>query len=37
VVVLKAGRKIADRPAAGLGADELAHLVMMGQLPRAAA
>jgi len=37
VVVLKAGRKIADRPAAGLGADDLAHLVMMGQLPRAAA
>jgi ABC-type sugar transport system ATPase subunit len=33
VVVLKGGRKIADRPAAGLGADDLAHLVMMGQLP----
>ena len=36
VVVLKAGRKIADRPAAGLSADDLAHLVMMGQLPLAA-
>jgi ABC-type sugar transport system ATPase subunit len=33
VVVLKGGRKIADRPVAGLGADDLAHLVMMGQLP----
>ena len=34
VVVIKGGRKIADRPAAGLGADDLAHLVMVGQLPR---
>jgi simple sugar transport system ATP-binding protein len=36
VVVLKAGRKIADRASAGLTADDLAHLVMVGQLPRAA-
>ena len=28
--VLKSGRKIADRPAAGLTADDLAHLVMIG-------
>jgi ABC-type sugar transport system ATPase subunit len=34
VAVLKNGRKIADRPAAGLTADDLAHLVMTGQLPR---
>jgi ABC-type sugar transport system ATPase subunit len=33
VVVLKGGRKVADRAAAGLTADDLAHLVMMGQLP----
>ena len=33
VVVLKSGCKIADRPAAGLSADDLAHLVMTGQLP----
>jgi len=33
VVVLKSGSKIADRPAAGLSADDLAHLVMTGQLP----
>ena len=41
VVVLKGGRKIADRPAAGITADDLAHLVMVGhgvgQTPRAAA
>jgi simple sugar transport system ATP-binding protein len=37
VVVLKGGRKIADLPAAGLAADDLAHLVMVGQLPRRAA
>jgi ABC-type sugar transport system ATPase subunit len=36
VVVLKGGRKIADRPAEGLSADHLAHLVMVGQMPRAA-
>ena len=30
VVVFKGGRKIADRPAAGLTADDLAHLVMVG-------
>jgi ABC-type sugar transport system ATPase subunit len=34
VAVLKAGRKIADLPAAGLSADDLAHLVMTGRLPR---
>jgi ABC-type sugar transport system ATPase subunit len=33
VVVLKGGRKVADRPAEGLDADGLAHLVMSGQLP----
>jgi simple sugar transport system ATP-binding protein len=33
VAVLKSGRKIADRPVAGLSADDLAHLVMIGQLP----
>jgi simple sugar transport system ATP-binding protein len=33
VAVLKGGRKIADRPAAGLSADDLAHLVMTGALP----
>jgi simple sugar transport system ATP-binding protein len=33
VAVLKSGRKIADRAAAGLSADDLAHLVMTGQLP----
>jgi ABC-type sugar transport system ATPase subunit len=33
VAVLKSGRKIADRPIAGLTADALAHLVMVGQLP----
>lgn len=33
VAVLKSGRKIADRPVAGLTADTLAHLVMVGQLP----
>jgi simple sugar transport system ATP-binding protein len=37
VVVIKGGRKIADRPAMGLCADDLAHLVMVGQLPRQAA
>jgi simple sugar transport system ATP-binding protein len=45
VVVFKGGRKIADRPADGLTADELAHLVMVGHMvghgfdntPRAAA
>ena len=37
VVVVKGGRKIADLPAAGLRADDLAHLVMVGQLPRRAA
>jgi len=35
VAVLKSGRKIADRPVAGLSADDLAHLVMVGQLPQA--
>jgi len=33
VAVLKSGRKIADRPTAGISADDLAHLVMTGQLP----
>jgi ABC-type sugar transport system ATPase subunit len=33
VAVLKSGRKIADRPVAGLTADALGHLVMVGQLP----
>jgi ABC-type sugar transport system ATPase subunit len=33
VAVLKSGRKVADRPAAGLTADDLAHLVMTGQPP----
>lgn len=33
VAVLKSGRKIADLPVAGLSADDLAHLVMTGQLP----
>ena len=37
VVVVKGGRIIADRPAAGLSADDLAHLVMVGQIPRQAA
>jgi ABC-type sugar transport system ATPase subunit len=37
VVVFKGGRKIADRPASGLTADDLAHLVMVGQIPREAA
>jgi simple sugar transport system ATP-binding protein len=37
VVVLKGGRKIADIPSAGISADDLAHLVMVGQLPRRAA
>ena len=37
VVVFKGGRKIADRPSAGLTADDLAHLVMVGQIPREAA
>jgi len=37
VVVLKGGRRIADLPAAGLAADDLAHLVMAGALPRRAA
>jgi ABC-type sugar transport system ATPase subunit len=37
VAVLKSGRKIADRPVAGLSADDLAHLVMVGQLPQRAA
>ncbi len=36
VVVLKGGRMMVDRPAAGLEADDLAHLVMTGQLPRQA-
>jgi simple sugar transport system ATP-binding protein len=36
VAVLKSGRKVADLPAAGLSADDIAHLVMTGQLPRAA-
>jgi ABC-type sugar transport system ATPase subunit len=40
VVVFKGGRKIADRPAQGLSADDLAHLVMVGHVldhsPRAA-
>lgn len=33
VAVLKSGRKMADLPAAGLSADDLAHLVMTGQRP----
>ena len=33
VAVLKSGRKIADLPTAGMRADDLAHLVMTGQLP----
>ena len=33
VAVLKSGRKIADLPTAGLSSDDLAHLVMTGQLP----
>ncbi len=33
VAVLKSGRKIADRATAGISADDLAHLVMTGQLP----
>lgn len=37
VAVLKSGRKIADRPVEGLTADDLAHLVMIGQLPPRAA
>ena len=41
VVVLKGGRKIADRPATGITADDLAHLVMVGhgvgKTPREAA
>ena len=37
VIVFKGGRKIADRLAAGLDADDLAHLVMVGQIPREAA
>ena len=32
VVVFKGGRKIADRPAEGLTADDLAHLVMVGHI-----
>jgi simple sugar transport system ATP-binding protein len=37
VAILKNGRKIADRPVQGLAADDLAHLVMVGQLPNRAA
>ena len=37
VAILKNGRKIADRPVQGLTADDLAHLVMVGQLPTKAA
>ena len=37
VAVLKSGRKIADRAVDGLSADDLAHLVMLGQLPARAA
>lgn len=33
VAVLKGGRKIADRTTEGLTGDDLAHLVMTGQLP----
>ena len=33
VAVLKGGRKIADRTTQGLTGDDLAHLVMTGQLP----
>ena len=33
VAVLKSGRKIADLATSGLRADDLAHLVMTGQLP----
>jgi simple sugar transport system ATP-binding protein len=36
VAVLKNGRKIADRAVDGLSADDLAHLVMTGQLPSGA-
>src|SRR4051812_46441187 len=36
VLVLKAGRLLEDRPVGDLTADALAHLVMVGQLPRAA-
>ena len=36
VVILKGGRMVANRPAPGLTADDLAHLVMTGQLPRQA-
>jgi len=37
IAVLKNGRKIADRLSAGLSADDLAHLVMIGQMPPRAA
>lgn len=37
VAILKSGRKIADRPVQDLTADDLAHLVMVGQLPTKAA
>jgi ABC-type sugar transport system ATPase subunit len=33
VAVLKSGRKVADRATAGMSGDDLAHLVMTGQLP----
>src|SRR4051794_16275464 len=36
VLVLKAGPLLEDRPVGDLTADALAHLVMVGQLPRAA-
>jgi ABC-type sugar transport system ATPase subunit len=36
VAVLKSGRKIADRAVDALSADDLAHLVMTGQLPSGA-
>jgi ABC-type sugar transport system ATPase subunit len=40
VAILRAGRKIIDRPIAGLGADDLGHMIMTGRdepLPRGAA
>jgi simple sugar transport system ATP-binding protein len=31
VVILRAGRKVADRPVAGLGAADLAAMIMRGE------
>jgi len=36
VIVLASGRKVADRTTSGLSGDDLAHLVMTGQLPTGA-